>query len=88
MKMTRELGSLGGRPFAGALGEDVTIQSAPFIEKLAILDDRTKLMLQRLEEDAKARRLALVIGAVSALFAAAKLGIIAFPALRARAGRF
>ena len=77
-------GSLGGGPFRGGLGEDAP--AAPAAD-LAKLDERTRLILQRLDEDAKNRRFALAIGAASALFAAVKLGILAFPHLKARVTR-
>jgi hypothetical protein len=51
---------------------------------LAAIDQRTKVMSKQLEDDARARKFALMIAGASALFAAVKLGIIAFPALRAR----
>lgn len=68
-------------PFDGGLGDEPVFD-------MAQLDKRTKLILDRLEEDAKNRRFALMIAGASALFAAVKLGIIAFPALRARVGRY
>jgi hypothetical protein len=86
----RLLGTLAGRPFAGALGEDTTLTPTAPVQApdvLTVLDDRTKEILRRLDEDAKNRRFALIIAGASALFAALKLGIIAFPALRSRVGR-
>jgi len=75
-------------PFVGGLGEDVpAAPSAPSSVDLAKLDERTTLILKRLEEDAKNRRIALMIAGVSALFAAVKLGVIAFPHIRSRVGR-
>lgn len=81
--------TLSGRLFAGALGEDTTLTSTPpdlaslmsSIDKLAA---QQSAMSKQLEEDARNRRIALYIGAASALFAAVKLGIIAFPHLKAR----
>lgn len=90
-------GVFAGGPFRGGMGDELA-QSAPADTAAAIaaadatvdltkLDERTKVILARLDEDAKNRRLALYVGAVSALFAAVKLGIIAFPALKSKIGR-
>jgi hypothetical protein len=78
---------LSGRLFAGALGEDNTLTAAPPVvtpDAIEVLNKRTLDILKRLDDDAKARKYALMIGAASALFAAVKLGLIAFPAIRAR----
>ena len=87
--------TLSGRLFAGSLGEDTTLTApAPAIPDFtSLMTSITKLSSQqaditrRLEEDARNRRIALYIGAASALFAAVKLGIIAFPHLKARVTR-
>ncbi len=51
---------------------------------LESLNKRTDEILKRLDEDEKHKRIALIIGAASALFAAVKLGFVAFPILRSR----
>lgn len=90
-------GVFRGGPFRGALGEDTTLTAAvpqpqvpvavvdsPLIIKI---DQQTQAIVRRLEDDVRARKYALMIGAASAIFAAVKLGIIAFPAIRSRVGR-
>jgi hypothetical protein len=84
-------GAVGGRRhvFSGPLGDDTTLSPSdpvppPSAEDFAVLNKRTDEILKRLDEDAKARKYALMIGAASALFAAVKLGLIAFPILRSK----
>jgi hypothetical protein len=48
------------------------------------LSDQQAGIQKRLDDDARNRRIALYIGAASALFAALKLGIIAFPHIKSR----
>jgi hypothetical protein len=87
--------TLSGRLFAGALGEDTTLTApaptipdfATLMTSIAKLSEQQSTIQRRLEEDARNRRIALYIGAASALFAAVKLGIIAFPHLKARVTR-
>jgi hypothetical protein len=77
-------------PFRGGLGDadgDAAAVLAPPAtdsEILVAVDLRTKAIYKQLEADARDRKFALMIAGASALFAAVKLGIIAFPALRAR----
>ena len=69
------------------IGDDTTLTpTAPVVDAqyLEALNKRTQEIMKRLDDDAKARKYALMIGAASALFAAVKLGLIAFPAIRAR----
>lgn len=82
-------GVFAHEPFAGGLGADAPASAAEVAATvdLAVLDERTKTIIRKLEEDAKARKYALMIGAASALFAAVKLGLIAFQPLRDRSGR-
>ena len=91
-------GVFAGGPFRGGLGEvansgstpdpsSATAASSVSAVDIAKLDERTSLILKRLDEEAKNRRIALMIAGASALFAAVKLGIIAFPHLRSRVGR-
>lgn len=79
-------GVFASQPFAGGLGEETPASAAEVkaTADLAVLDERTKEIIRRLEEDAKNRKYALIIGAASALFAAVKLGLVAFQPLRAR----
>lgn len=86
--------TLSGRLFAGALGEDTTLTAAPaapdfasLMTSIAKIGNQQAVIQQRLDEDARNRRIALYIGAASALFAAVKLGIIAFPHIRSRVTR-
>ena len=87
--------TLSGRLFAGALGEDTTLSPAAssipdfasLMTSISKLSSQQAEINRRLEEDAKNRRIALAIAAASALFAAVKLGIIAFPHLKARVTR-
>jgi hypothetical protein len=73
--------------FSGVLGDEATLPS-PESAELAKLREQTEMILKKLEDDARKRQFALAIAAASALFAAVKLGIIAFhPAVRrTRAG--
>ena len=70
--------------FSGVLGDDSTLTDTPvpdfaqIFTSIAHLSDQQKAIQSRLDEDAKNRKIALAIGAASALFAAVKLGIIAF----------
>ena len=76
-------------PFAGSLGEAAPASPAEVAATVDLteVNDRTKKILAALEEDARNRRMALWIAGASALFAAVKLGVIAFPIIRSRAGR-
>lgn len=68
------------------LGDDTTLTDKPpdFAAMFAELSKQQAKIQAQLDEDAKNRRIALVIAGASALFAAVKLGIIAFPHLRSR----
>lgn len=88
--------TLSGRLFAGALGEDTTLNVAPtpaipdfaaLMTNLTKLGQQTQDIQKRLDADARSRRIALAIAAASALFAAVKLGFIAFPHIRSRVSR-
>lgn len=84
--------TLSGRLFAGALGEDTTLTSTPptvppavdYMPVLTKIDTQTQSIAKRIDDQDKNRKIALVIAGASALFAAVKLGIIAFPHLKAR----
>jgi hypothetical protein len=88
-------GVFRGGPFRGALGEDTTLTAAAPPVPVAVvdspliikIDQQTQAIVRRLDDDVRARKYALMIGAASAVFAAVKLGIIAFPAIRSRVGR-
>jgi hypothetical protein len=81
--------TLSGRLFAGALGEDTTLTATPpiavdYAPALAKIDAQTQNIVKLIDEQNKARKLALIIAGASALFAAVKLGVIAFPHIKAR----
>lgn len=86
--------TLSGLIFAGALGEDTTLTEAPptqpvqvqtdYMPILSKVDAQTQKITALIEDQNKSRRISLVIAGVSALFAAVKLGIIAFPHIRGR----
>lgn len=77
--------TLAGR----TLGDDTTLTDRPpdLRTLFAQLVEQQQELQRRLDEDMRDRRIALAIAAASALFAAIKLGIIAFPRLRARVTR-
>ena len=66
-----------------ATGEDepVVITSD---QRLVTIDERTAEMQREQEEDRKFRKMAMIIGGLSALFAAARLGVIAIPMISER----
>ena len=76
-------------PFAGSLGEAAPASPAEVAATVDLteVNERTKQILAKIEEDARNRRVALMIAGASAIFAAVKLGLIAFPAIRSRIGR-
>lgn len=88
-----QLGPRGRTTLSGAtIGDDTTLTEAPpaapdFAAMFAELTKQQARIQAQLDEDAKNRRIALVIAGASALFAAVKLGIIAFPHLRSRVSR-
>ena len=71
-----------GAIFRGGIGDDAAtpppavVPQAVDSQVLRALDERTALILRRIEEQNEARKWALMIGGVSALFAFVKLGII------------
>lgn len=89
-------GVFGRGPFRGGLGEDqpsaqpVALDTGVVSELQAHfgigrqIDERTAIILKKLEEQERARKWTLIIGGASALFAAVKLGLVAFPAIRSR----
>jgi len=81
--------TLSGGIFQGGLGDTAPVPPAqvpPALDSkiLSTLDKRTSDILRSIEEQNKARKIALMIAAASAVFAAVKLGIIALPHIRAR----
>lgn len=64
------------------MGDDITTPTVT--DPLAEIRTNTIKLLALQEEEARSRRLALYVAAASALFAAAKLGIIAIPHIRSR----
>jgi hypothetical protein len=85
----------GGRGaiFRGGIGDDAAtpaptpVPMATDSTILQRLDDRTKSIVAMIDEQNKNRKIALMIAAASALFAAVKFGIVAFPHIRSRVGR-
>lgn len=75
-------------PFRGGLGEDTPAapSAVASMVDLTELKSRTDAIIKKLEEQDKARKWALMIGGASALFAAVKLGIVTFGAIRSRSG--
>jgi hypothetical protein len=85
-------------PFRGALGDDApsaptSIDSPAVVKDLYShfelgqqIDARTALILKKIDEQDRARKWTLIIGGASALFAAVKLGFVAFPHLRRGGG--
>jgi len=79
-----------GAIFRGGIGDDAATPPAAVVPQavdstiMGILDERTKLILKRIEEQNEARKWALIIGGASALFAAMKLGIVVVGRHRAR----
>ena len=51
-------------------------------ERLVSIDERTLAIVKGQKEDRRRRNLALTIGAIGALLAAARLGIIALPLIK------
>jgi hypothetical protein len=68
-------------PFAGALGEDVAPDNVALLRSIMSSQDAIK---KQLEDQERKRRMAFYVGIGSAIFAAARLGVIAFPAVRRR----
>lgn len=56
-------------------------------ERLVTIDERTLAIIKGQKEDRRRRNFALTIGAIGALLAAARLGIIALPLIKARRRR-
>lgn len=71
-----------GRGMGLAFGDDIT--SPGIVDPLTEIRATTKEILERQKKEAADRRIALIIGGASALFAAAKLGILAIPLIRAK----
>jgi hypothetical protein len=72
-----------GAIFRGGIGDDAATPPPAVVPQavdsqvvLRALDERTSLILKRIEEQNEARKWALMIGGASALFAFVKLGII------------
>lgn len=73
-------------PFAGQLGDD----TAPLVdpEMLKSIAASQAAIKKQLDAQERQRKIALIIGIGSAIFAAARLGIIAFPVVREQIRRF
>lgn len=76
--------------FRGGIGDDAaTPAQAPVPDAvdsriLTVFEERTSEIIRRLEDQDRARKWALMIAGASALFAAVKMGIVAFPHIRSR----
>lgn len=72
------------RRYLGSLGDEAlpVVQPAVDSDILQRIDDRTMRIVDMIDKQDKARKWALLIGGASALFAAIKLGLIAFPRFR------
>lgn len=85
-------GAIRGGLFRGGIGDDAATPPAESVPEavdspiLGVLDQRTATILKRIDDQDRARKWALMIAGASALFAAVKLGIVAFPAIRSRIG--
>ena len=74
------------------IGDDTTLTETlsqptpPAVDSsiLEALNKRTEEIIKRMDEDERHRKYALIIGGISALFAAVKLGFVAFPIIRSR----
>lgn len=64
------------------MGDDITTPTVA--DPIAEIRAMTAEILKRQKEEEHARKLALIVAGASALFAAAKLGIIAIPLIRSR----
>ena len=80
-------GVFGRGPFRGGLGEDPAPAPAvvpPAVDStiLQAVSDRTSAILKKIEDQEQYRKWTLIIGGASAVFAAVKLGIITFGAIK------
>ena len=79
-----------GEIFRGGIGDDAAtpaqapVPMATDSTILQQLDDRTKSIVSMIEQQNQNRKIALMIAAASAFFAAVKLGVVAFPHIRSR----
>ena len=78
-----------GAIFRGGIGDVAAVAPAPVPMAtdstiLQQLDDRTKSIVSMIEQQNQNRKIALMIAAASAFFAAVKLGVVAFPHIRSR----
>jgi hypothetical protein len=64
------------------MGDDITTPTV--VDPIEEIRATTAETLRRVKEDQDARRIALIIAGASALFAAAKLGLIAIPLIKSR----
>jgi len=83
----RDRGTYNGI-FRGGIGDDAATPapaSVPAAVDSTVLE-RLDVIQKAIEEQNRARKYALMIAGASALFAAVKLGIIAFPHIKSRIG--
>lgn len=64
------------------MGDDITTPTV--VDPITEIRSMTAEILKRQKEEENARKIAMMIAGASALFAAAKLGIIAIPLIRSR----
>jgi hypothetical protein len=77
-----------GEIFRGGIGDDAATPApapVPAAVDSTVLE-RLEVIRKAIEEQNRARKYALMIAGASALFAAVKLGIIAFPHIKSRIG--
>ena len=67
-----------------SLGDDITTPTVEDPATLAVIGKRTEQLLKLQEAEAKRRKIAMIVTAAGAVFAFARLGIIAFPHIKRR----
>jgi hypothetical protein len=85
----RSRGVFRGGPFRGGLGDAATsavVPVPPAVDSsvLDVVNARSDQIVKMIENQDRNRKFALMIAGASALFAAVKLGFIAFPHIKAK----
>jgi hypothetical protein len=78
--------TLSGGCFNGGLGED-TPPPSDFVT-LTSISDQNKQILKKIDAQDRARKMATFFGVAGAVFAAFRLGILAFPTVREQIRRY
>lgn len=75
-----------GRRIFFQLGDDIAVPIVedPATKAMAVITARTETILKLQKEEIERRRIAMIVTAAGAVFAFARLGIIAFPHLKKR----